>query len=522
MARLHEHEGKAILGRSGIDVPVGRVARSSGEAYEAAKAVGCPCVVKIQAWTTGRAALGGVAKCATPEEAREQASRMLGMKVGNFPVSEVLIEQRLPIAREFFVSFSIDDRERAPVLLLAASGGSGVEERAAEVRRIPCSVHSGPEPGALGAALEASGVEAKQNTALAGAVRTLFRVAKENEARSLEINPLVTTTDGRVVALDCRMTIDDAAVFRHPELGIEIARELDHPPTDLEKVAYRVEQEDHRGTFFFAQMNTQATPGTKGLVGFHGAGGGGSMMSMDAITSAGFTIANFTDTSGNPSAAKVYRAARVILSQSGLCGYFGSGSGVASQEQFWSAYGLAKAFWELDLDIPAVIRLGGNTEDRAVDILHETAKGLRAPIEGFKKTDTPAKIAARFTELVAQSTNPDRHEEARASGSPTESVPHWRPRAPRRPPFAGAKSAASFPIKGGRLWIDTAAWPKHSGAIISRAAGLLRDDAGKPALAVTPEELMGKDSELIACEVECRNAGVEAVFVDLEIPGLKF
>ena len=83
------------------------------------------------------------------------------------------------------------------------------------------------------------------------------------------------------------------------------------------------------------------------------------MMSMDAIVTAGFTIANFTDTSGNPSASKVYRAARIILAQPDLVGYFGSGSGVASQEQYWSAYGLAKAFWELDLDIPAVIRLGG-------------------------------------------------------------------------------------------------------------------------------------------------------------------
>ena len=139
----------------------------------------------------------------------------------------------------------------------------------------------------------------------------------------------------------------------------------------------------------------------KGLVGFHGAGGGGSMMSMDAIVNAGFTIANFTDTSGNPSASKVYRASRIILAQPDLVGYFGSGSGVASQEQYWSAYGLAKAFWELDLDIPAVIRLGGNTEDRAVDILRRMSKLLRAPVEGYRKTDAPAMIAERFAKLVA-------------------------------------------------------------------------------------------------------------------------
>ena len=153
-----------------------------------------------------------------------------------------------------------------------------------------------------------------------------------------------------------------------------ISRGANHPPTQLERIAYAVEQDDHRGTFYFAQLATTAAEGSRGLAGFHRRGGGGSMMSMDALTNENFTVANFTDTSGNPSAAKVYRAARIILQQPNLVGYFGSGSGVASQEQFWSAYGLAKAFWEMQLDIPAVIRLGGNSEDRAVDILQSTAK----------------------------------------------------------------------------------------------------------------------------------------------------
>src|SRR5262245_59120748 len=161
------------------------------------------------------------------------------------------------------------------------------------------------------------------------------------------------------------------------------------------------------------------------------------MMSMDAVVNENFTIANFCDTSGNPSAAKVYRAARIILSQPNLVGYFGSGSGVASQEQFWSAYGLAKAFWEMNLDIPAVIRLGGNSEDRAVEILQRPCKDLPGKVEGYKKTDPPAKIAARFAELVG------------ASGKRT-----WRPRKKRLPDFVGSSSAISFAIKGGRFWID--------------------------------------------------------------------
>lgn len=519
MARLHEYQGKAILRQHGLATPRGGPAASPQQAAEVAATLGGPVVLKIQAWTTGRAAIGGVAFADTPEQAREHAARLLAMSVGNFPVTHVIVEEKLPLARELFVSLSIDDRARAPVILLSLTGGSGIEERAAGVARIPCSPIDGPDSAPLARALAASDLTESQRCQVAAAVKSVFNVARATEARSVEINPLAFTNDGRLIAADCRMTVDDYAVFRHPELGIEIARELDHPPTELERIAYRVEQEDHRGTFYFAQMNLAGGPGSprpasgtpgsprpasesKGLIGFHGAGGGGSMMSMDAITNEGFTIANFCDTSGNPSPAKVYRAARVILSQPGLVGYFGSGSGVANQEQYWSAYGLSKAFWELNLNIPAVIRLGGNTEDRAADILHTACRGLPAVVECYKKNDPPARIAARFAELVAKSQET------------------WKPRPPRRPGFVGSPSAHRFPLKSGTVWIDPAAWKAHAPAIIARASGLLRDTAGTPALTCTPEEFLTRDSEMIACEVECRRDGIEGVFVVLDIPGM--
>src|SRR6266487_5892281 len=381
MARLQEHQGKAILAANGFKIPRGRAALNTDEAVRVAKELGSEVVVKIQAWTTGRAGIGGVAFAKKPEEVRAHTKRMLAMKVGQFPVEAVLVEEKIDIDREFFLSFAIDDAVRAPMIIFAAGGGTGIEERAASTRRIACDVNRGPLDSAVKEAVGSCGLSRAHATQLADSIRQLFTAARTVEARSLEINPLVLTKNGEFVAADCRITIDDYAVARHPDLEIEIAREFDHPPTALERVAYAVEQNDHRGTFYLAQLATTASKGSKGLVGFHGAGGGGSMMSMDAIVNAGFTIANFTDTSGNPSASKVYRAARIILAQLDLVGYFGSGSGVASQEQYWSAYGLAKAFWELDLDIPAVIRLGGNTEDRAVDILHRMSRLLRAPVE---------------------------------------------------------------------------------------------------------------------------------------------
>ncbi len=504
MARLHEYQGKAILAANGFQIPRGRTVFTADEAVAAAKELGDEVVMKIQAWTTGRAGIGGVAFAEKPGEVRAHANRMLAMKVGQFPVEAVLVEKRIDIDREFFLSFAIDDAARAPMIIFAAGGGSGIEERAASTRRIACEVNRGPSDSAVNEAVASCGLSPAHATQLADSIRQLFTAARSVEARSLEINPLVLTKNGEFVAADCRITIDDYAVGRHPDLEIEIAREFDHPPTALERVAYAVEQNDHRGTFYFAQLATAAARGSKGLVGFHGAGGGGSMMSMDAIVNAGFTIANFTDTSGNPSASKVYRASRIILAQPSLVGYFGSGSGVASQEQYWSAYGLAKAFWELDLDIPAVIRLGGNTEDRAVDILRATSELLRAPVEGYRKTDAPAMIAERFAELVG-------------SGGGTK----WKPRAPRVPKFVKDPSAIMLPVKGGRVWIDTAKWPQICRAVETHSGGLIVDRGGAPVTApLSGDEFANKDSELLACDVECRLGGVEGFYLELDIPGL--
>src|SRR5712691_8583014 len=508
MARLHEYQGKAILAANGFKIPRGRAASTADEAVAAAKELaagkkGGEVVIKIQTWTTGRAGIGGVAFAKKPDEVRTNAARMLAMKVGQFPVESVLVEEKIDIDREFFLSFAIDDAARAPVIIFAAGGGSGIEERAASTRRIPCNVNRGPLDSTVDGAVSSCGLSPAHARQLAESIRKLFLAARSVEARSLEINPLVLTKDGQFVAADCRITIDDYAVARHPDLGIEIAREFDHPPTALERVAYAVEQSDHRGTFYFAQLATIAAKDSKGLVGFHGAGGGGSMMSMDAIVNAGFTIANFTDTSGNPSASKVYRASRIILAQPDLVGYFGSGSGVASQEQYWSAYGLAKAFWELDLDIPAVIRLGGNTEDRALDILQRMSKLLRAPIEGYRKTDTPAFIAARFAELVA-----------------TAGAKKWKSRLPRLPKFIKDPSATKFPVKAGHVWIDTAHWPEIRRAVETHSGGLILDRAGAPTPSLSAEEFANKDSELLASDVECRLAGVEGFYLELDIPGL--
>ena len=140
MARLHEYQGKAILAANGFKIPRGRAVSGANEAVAAAKELGSEVVVKIQAWTTGRAGIGGVAFAKKPEEVRAHAARMLSMKVGQFPVEAVLVEEKINIDREFFLSFAIDDAARAPVIIFATGGGTGIEERAASTRDLPSPI----------------------------------------------------------------------------------------------------------------------------------------------------------------------------------------------------------------------------------------------------------------------------------------------------------------------------------------------------------------------------------------------
>jgi len=312
---------------------------------------------------------GGIRFASTPAEAEEIASRMLGMRVGSYVVDRILVERKLDIAAEYFAGLVIDDARKRPLLVFSSVGETGVEEIARrhpdKVVRFPVDIRTGLREFEARNVVRRAGLSGAAHLQAAEVLAKLYGVARRYDARSVEVNPIVLAADGNIYAADCHLVVDDYAVYRHPELGIEIAREFDRPPTELEKIAYKVEQRDYRGTFYFFQMAGEVAGSAEGLyIGFNGAGGGGSMMSMDAVLKQGFKLANYCDTSGNPPASKVYRAAKIILSQPGIRGYFASGSGVASREQHHSARGLVKAFDEEKLDIPAVIRLGGELRGR--------------------------------------------------------------------------------------------------------------------------------------------------------------
>jgi len=509
MARLHEYQGKALLAQKGILIPQSKAVSSPAEAREVAAQIGGPTVVKIQAWVTGRASLGGIRFAETPDEAMRAAAEMLGMQVGGFTVEKVIVEDKLSIEREFYAGVAVSDRERTPVMMFSSVGGTGIEEIARQhpdaVASVAVDIEHGLRAHQARNLVRYTGIHGRLQRDLAGVLVRLYDVARTWEARVAEINPLVLTTDGKLVAADCRVTVDDYAVFRHKDLGITFARELDRPPTELERIAYAVEEGDYRGTFYFIQMTTDFQKGD-GVVGFHGAGGGGSMMSMDAVINEGFRIANFCDTSGNPPASKVYRAARIILSQGPIDGYFGSGSGVASQEQFHSARGLAKAFLEEPLAVPAVVRLGGNAEDKAVEILERVNGYVPAPVEGYKKDDTPDFCAQRLRVLV-ESYIP----------------PAERPEGRKRPV---AKRPYTFEtVTGGTVTYDHAVCATcETKACVEECVPqiLTLNEEGCPVLNITPEEAKkGRCIECLACDVTCYFRGAGGGYVELPTPGLE-
>ncbi len=507
MARLHEHQGKALLKEWGIRIPEGALARSPGEARGIAERLNLPSVIKAQAWTTGRAELGAIRFAQDPEGAEGLAAEILGMEISGVAVESVLVEERLEIADEFYAGFIIDDIEQAPVMIFSRMGGTGIEGIAREhpdaVARIPVSVQSGLADYQARDLVRRTGVHGKLQMRLGDALTKLYSLARTCDARAAEINPLVLTKEGEIVAADCRITVDDYGVYRHPGLGIEIAREFDRPPTELEKIAWKVESGDYRGTFYFIQLESGFSRGD-GVIGFHGAGGGGSMMSMDAILNRGYRMADFVDTSGNPPASKVYRAARIILSQPGLDGYFASGSGVASQEQFHSARGLVKAFMEAPLTAPAVIRLGGNAEERAIAILERARPEIPAPVEGYGKDDTPDFCAARLDALIREHV-------------PPEEGPPGLEREPPLQPYAFET------VTGGKVILDHALCQNCESKICvdTCVPRILSLEEGVPLLNITQEEARkGGCRECLACEIECYFEGHKGGRVLLPIEGL--
>jgi succinyl-CoA synthetase beta subunit len=388
VARLFEYQGKQLLQSVGVQVPRGGVASSPDEAGSIAAEIGKPVAVKAQIWATGRLKAGGIQFASSPQKAKALANGLLGSRIKGFQVEKVLVEERLDVEKECYAGVIVDDsyKVRAPVVVLSTEGGVDIEEIAArapeKIGRIAVDIRRGLQSyQASNLALDL-GISGPLLPHVSQAICGLYKLFRRYEARAAEINPLVVTSNGQVYAADCRVSVDDASVPRHPELGIAVPRESDSPPTELDRLAWKIEEDDYRGVSFFAQLVPEIKE--KGYIGYHAIGGGGALLAADTLTRAGLKLANFAETSGNPTASKVYRCAKVILSQPGIGGYCLMGAVISSQNQWHHAHGLVKAFRE-DLisrpGFPVVILLAGNKEEEALGILEEGLRDLPIRLE---------------------------------------------------------------------------------------------------------------------------------------------
>ncbi|HEY91673.1 MAG TPA: succinyl-CoA synthetase subunit beta [Dehalococcoidia bacterium] len=412
MPKLLEYQGKRLLKDMGIPVPRGDVATTPEEARQIAAGIGKPVAIKAQIGVTGRFKAGGIKFADTPAEAEKAAAGLLGQNIKGARVSRVLIEEQLDIEREMYAGIIVNDsyKVRGPVLMFSTRGGVDIEDIAAEdpdsVVSLNIDVLDGLSLDDVHGLVSRFNIPIPLLSPLSEMVHGLYQVFRNYSARSAEINPLVLTADGKLLPADCRIVIDQASVFKHPDLEVDFPREIGREPTELERIAWRVEEEDYRGTGYFVQLADGFGPG-EGYVGFHGLGGGGAMLGADALIRHGLKLANYAESSGNPTASKVYRVVKLVFSQPGIDAFVLMGAMVANQEQWHHAHALVRALRE-DLvnrpGFPVVILIAGNKEKESLEILENGLSGLPAHIEiyGRDYVYNVDFIAERVKELVEE------------------------------------------------------------------------------------------------------------------------
>jgi succinyl-CoA synthetase beta subunit len=410
VARLLEFQGKELLRESGLPVPHGRRVSSPDDADTAAREVGGPVAVKAQLHAGGRGKAGAVRFAASPAEASEAASALLGTEIKGFAIDSVLVEEHLDIEREFYVGIIIDCARtgRRPLLMFSEQGGVDIESVPDEaIHRLHISPLNGLEVYQVVDLLVRAKVPDELLVPLATICSRLARAHRAYDCFALEINPLVLTTQGKLMCADCKMQIDNAAVFRHPELGVEVARDFGHVPTPLDLVGWGIEKADLRGSGFVMDMGYDGV--SPGYIGFHPIGGGSAMMAMDALNRLRLKPANYADTSGNPVGSKIYRVAKVVLSQPNIQGYLLGGFMMANQEQWHHAHAVVKVLLEVLPEkpgLPCVLLVCGNKEDESLAILREGLAdcegATRVEIYGRDRVTDTLFVAGRMRALVEE------------------------------------------------------------------------------------------------------------------------
>lgn len=404
MGRLLEHNAKQLLKTVGIAVPAYEVASNEAEAFEIAKRIGKPVVVKALVPVGKRGKAGAIRFADTEEDAALITRELLGSTVRNFPVEKVLVEEKLDIAEEWYLSVTYDKDKRAPVIIASLQGGVEVEELsrsypdAIMIRELdPLTGLENYKAREIWAEL---GVAGKHLGAAADVLMKLYTAFHSYDAYLIEVNPLVVTTAGKLVAAAALMSVDDSAMYRQSaltdmvQLGSERAW---RPLTDLEKKIVEVNESDsYRGTARYTEM-----PG--GDIGFMCGGGGGSLVCFDTLMALGGRPANYSEVGGNPAEEKVFGLTTGILAKQGVKGLFVCHNITNNTQVDVLARGIVRALKDIQVDpatFPVVVREAGVNDATAREIF--TSAGVEYYGDEVTMTEACARMVARMKDVYGE------------------------------------------------------------------------------------------------------------------------
>jgi succinyl-CoA synthetase beta subunit len=356
---LYEYQGKQLFARAGIPVSEGRLATTPAEAREAAEELGGQVVVKAQVLVGGRGKAGGIKLADTPAEAEAHAEAILGMDIRGHVVRRLWIERASDIAKEYYLSVTFDRGEKKPLFMLTTEGGVDIEEVAEKhpdaLARLHVDPLAGWQPWQGRSLIYTAGIdEPAEQKQVAAIVEKLYGAFVDFDAMLCEVNPLIVTPEGEVKALDSKFTVDDNALFRHPDVA---------EMRDVEAADPQERLAGEKGVTYVK---------LDGEIGILGNGAGLVMSTLDVIDQVGGRPANFCDLGGGGDAQGVVDALEVITSdeqvEAILFNIFG---GITRCDEV--ARGILAALGQMTIELPVVVRLDGTNADEGRRMLNEAA-----------------------------------------------------------------------------------------------------------------------------------------------------
>ncbi len=375
---LYEFEGKKILIRAGIAVPTSQLLDNPDDQI----GLKYPVVLKAQVLSGKRKDAGGILFAENEEEAKTAIKDLFAKEINNEKVNQILVEEKADIAAEYYIALSYDTDLRSPIVTFSESGGTGIEERGAQVfpiNPISQTLILNDSEGSLanaspGAETSSEILRSAQKKGLplpSDLVTKFINLFFELDTTLLEINPLVKTSNGEFMALDAKIKLDDSALGRHKDWDFSPRSAPGHTPTKREIEAKKIDEGDYKGVAGSAFFDID------GDIAVMSSGGGASLTAMDALIKNGGKPANYTEYSGNPSKEKVQKLTKVVLSKPDLNGLWIVGA-VANFTDVYETLsgiieGLRQAQTELNIkfNFPIVIRRGGPRDKEAFEMLRQ-------------------------------------------------------------------------------------------------------------------------------------------------------